>query len=67
MYEEVRSHNRKRKENVKLINFIDGGGWIDRNNDLDKMIRYSDRHFTNRDIEDGTFQDYLNTELPIKD
>lgn len=59
MYENIQTHNRRRDANVKLLNVIDGGGWLARANDLNKILRYSDRNFSNYDLADGTFEQYL--------
>lgn len=59
MYESVLRHNRRRSDNVKFINIIDGGGWIARKRDLEKIRRNCDKMFSYQDITNGSFQKYL--------
>ncbi len=66
MYDDIARHNRRNSKNAPILfwNVIDGGGWIDRNNDLDKIINHANANFCNADIDDGTFgaalEDYKN-------
>ncbi len=66
MRDEIARRNRLRAGNtsVQIWNVIDGGGWIERKNDLDKIIRHADANFCNADIDDGIFgaalEDYRN-------
>ena len=66
MRDEIARRNRLRAGNtpVQIWNVIDGGGWIERNNDLDKIINHAHANFCNIDIDDGTFraalEDYKN-------
>ncbi len=50
MYEEVQKYNRRMRgrnieNSVKLINVIDGGGWLARKNDLRKIFEECDYCF----------------------
>lgn len=59
MYDEVQKHNRRKNADVKMLNVIDGGGWLARRNDLKTMVTHCDRAFAHADIVDGTFEQYL--------
>lgn len=69
MRDEIARRNRLRAGNtsVQIWNVIDGGGWIERNNDLDKIINHAHANFCNIDIDDGTFraalEDYKNGQV----
>ena len=66
MYQYISRYNQENPNNVpiQMWNVIDGGGWIYRKKDLDKIIQYADANFCNADIDDGTFgvalEDYKN-------
>lgn len=57
MYEDLARYNRKKKEADKVLmwNVIDGGRWLERNSDLDTILKNADTNFCNADIDDGTF------------
>lgn len=59
MYQNIQTHNRRRRQKVKLLNVIDGGGWLARSNDLKKMMDSCDKCFCNADLLDGTLKNYL--------
>lgn len=48
MYDDVQSYNRRKTtgKKVKLVNVIDGGGWIARRNDLRQILKNSDACFS---------------------
>ncbi len=56
MYDKVQSHNRgqrkKGKQETIFVNFVDGGGWLDRPNDLKKMHIDCDYCFSYSDMQD---------------
>lgn len=49
-----------------MVNVIDGGGWLARSQDLEKMKVHCDKVFSNADINGGKLQEYLQ-ELSAED
>ena len=52
MYDLINRHNRVHRGNVLFINVIDGGGWLVRKNDLNKMYECCHYCYTDFVLED---------------
>lgn len=64
MYEFIQTHNRRHQSDVLMVNVIDGGGWVARRKDLEKMCRYCDAFFSYEDIVRGSLRKYLQEKSP---
>lgn len=73
MYDDVQTHNRRRRDGrrVHLVNVIDGGGWIERVKDLEKIYKNSDACFSFSTLKQLgqflLFLKYLPTKTPVSD
>ena len=61
MYDDIARHNRRHPDSkpILLWNVVDGGGWLERKNDLRKMLINADSNFCHADIAEGFFSDAL--------
>ncbi len=50
MREELNRHNVRNEANVQFINIIDGGGWLQRANDLKRIWQFSDYCFSHKTL-----------------
>ena len=63
MYQNVLQYNRRRKGTIQFVNFIDGGGWLARKNDAEKIHNSCDFCFCFQDLKNGLFKQFIDEKV----